>query len=47
MAHITHKADIQIPRDWLESLPLGDLNIMTVTTMAIALECYVVASVKI
>ena len=46
MTHITHKADIHIPGDWLEPLLLGDLNIITVTTMAIALKRHVIASVK-
>ena len=46
MVHITHKADIHIPGDWLEPLPLWDLSIMTVTTMAIALEYHVIASSK-
>jgi len=38
MTQITHKADIHILGDWLESPQLGDLNVTTITTMTIALE---------
>ena len=41
MAHITHETDIHYSGDWLE--PLGDLNIIIVTTMTIALEHHVIA----
>ena len=41
MAHIRYKADIHVPVDWLEPLLVGDLNITTVITKAIALKCNV------
>ena len=47
MAHITHKTGIYILGDWLEPLPLGDVNIMAATTMVITLECHVTASGKV
>jgi len=41
MGNITHKANIHITVDWLEPLLVGDLNITTVITKAIALKCNV------
>jgi len=46
MAHITHKVDIHIQGDLLKPLLLADLNIMTVITVAIALERPVITSGK-